>query len=73
NEYELQLLLSQPYDKKNAILELHPGAGGTESQDWADMLLRMYTRWAEKQNFKVETLDYLPGEEAGVKSVTLLI
>src|SRR5690606_36130349 len=53
--------------------ELHPGAGGTESQDWASMLLRMYTRWAEKNNFKVETLDYLPGEEAGVKSVTLLI
>lgn len=73
NEYELQLLLSQPYDRKNAMLELHPGAGGTESQDWADMLLRMYTRWAEKQGFKVETLDYLPGEEAGVKSVTLLI
>lgn len=73
NEYELQLLLSEPYDKSNAILELHPGAGGTESQDWASMLLRMYTRWAEKRGFKVETLDYLPGEEAGVKSVTLLI
>ncbi|WP_407928624.1 peptide chain release factor 2 [Alkalihalobacterium elongatum] len=73
NEYELQLLLSEPYDKNNAILELHPGAGGTESQDWASMLLRMYTRWAEKKGFKVETLDYLPGEEAGVKSVTLLI
>ncbi len=73
NEYELQLLLSEPYDKNNALLELHPGAGGTESQDWASMLLRMYTRWAEKKGFKVETLDYLPGEEAGVKSVTLLI
>ncbi|MFV8826496.1 peptide chain release factor 2 [Alkalihalobacterium sp. APHAB7] len=73
NEYELQLLLSEPYDKNNAILELHPGAGGTESQDWASMLLRMYTRWAEKKGFKVETLDYLPGDEAGVKSVTLLI
>lgn len=73
NEYELQLLLSEPYDKNNAILELHPGAGGTESQDWASMLLRMYTRWAEKRGFKVETLDYLPGDEAGVKSVTLLI
>ena len=72
-EYELQLLLSQPYDKRNAILELHPGAGGTESQDWAEMLLRMYTRWADKQGYKVETLDYLPGDEAGVKSVTLLI
>ncbi|MBO8176136.1 peptide chain release factor 2 [Aeribacillus pallidus] len=73
NKFELQLLLSEPYDKNNAILELHPGAGGTESQDWASMLLRMYTRWAEKKGFKVETLDYLPGEEAGIKSVTLLI
>ncbi|PXW91493.1 peptide chain release factor 2 (bRF-2) [Streptohalobacillus salinus] len=73
NDFELMMLLSEPYDKNNAILELHPGAGGTESQDWASMLLRMYTRWAEKRGFKVETLDYLPGEEAGVKSVTLLI
>ncbi len=73
NRYELYILLSEPYDKNNAILELHPGAGGTESQDWASMLLRMYTRWAEAKGFKVETLDYLPGEEAGVKSVTLLI
>ncbi len=71
--FQLQLLLSEPYDKNNAILELHPGAGGTESQDWAEMLLRMYRRWAEKRNFKVEVLDYLPGDEAGVKSVTLLI
>ena len=73
NEYELQLLLSEPHDKNNAILELHPGAGGTESQDWGSMLLRMYQRWAEKKGFKVETLDYLPGDEAGIKSVTLLI
>ncbi|MFD3446538.1 peptide chain release factor 2 [Microbacteriaceae bacterium 4G12] len=73
NEYELQLLLKDPYDKNNAILELHPGAGGTESQDWGSMLLRMYTRWAEKRGFKVETLDYLPGDEAGIKSVTLSI
>ncbi|MGG3571560.1 peptide chain release factor 2 [Bacillus gobiensis] len=73
NEFELQLLLSEPYDKNNAILELHPGAGGTESQDWGAMLLRMYTRWAERKGFKVETLDYLPGDEAGIKSVTLLI
>ncbi|WP_179037378.1 peptide chain release factor 2 [Paenibacillus sp. URB8-2] len=72
-EFELQLLLNQPYDKLNAILELHPGAGGTESQDWGQMLLRMYTRWAEKRGFKVEVLDYLPGDEAGIKSVTLLI
>ncbi len=73
NEFELQLLLSEPYDKNNAILELHPGAGGTESQDWGSLLLRMYTRWAEKKGFKVETLDYLPGDEAGIKSVTLSI
>ncbi|GGF31390.1 peptide chain release factor 2 [Halobacillus andaensis] len=73
NEFELNILLSEPYDKNNAILELHPGAGGTESQDWASMLLRMYTRWAEKKGFSVQTMDYLPGEEAGVKSVTLLI
>ncbi|NPC94301.1 peptide chain release factor 2 [Bacillus sp. WMMC1349] len=73
NEFELQLLLSEPYDKNNAILELHPGAGGTESQDWGSMLLRMYTRWSERRGFKVETLDYLPGDEAGIKSVTLLI
>ena len=73
NNYELQLLLSDPYDQNNAILELHPGAGGTESQDWGSILLRMYTRWAEKKGFKVETLNYLPGDEAGIKSVTLLI
>lgn len=73
NDFELQMLLSEPYDANNAILELHPGAGGTESQDWASMLLRMYQRWAEGKSFKVETLDYLPGDEAGVKSVTLLI
>ncbi len=73
NEFELQMLLSEPYDANNAILELHPGAGGTESQDWASMLLRMYQRWAEDRGFKVETVDYLPGDEAGVKSVTLLI
>jgi peptide chain release factor 2 len=71
NQYELEMLLSEPYDKNNAILELHPGAGGTESQDWGSMLLRMYTRWAEKRGFKVTTLDYLPGDEAGLKSVTL--
>ncbi len=73
DEFELNLLLSEPYDKNNAILELHPGAGGTESQDWGSLLLRMYTRWAEKKGFKVETLHYLPGEEAGIKSVTLAI
>lgn len=72
-DFELQMLLSEPYDKNNAILELHPGAGGTESQDWGSMLLRMYTRWAEKSGFKVTTIDYLPGDEAGIKSVTLQI
>lgn len=71
--YELSLLLNEPYDKNNALLELHPGAGGTESQDWGSMLLRMYIRWAESHGFQVETLDYLAGEEAGIKSVTLLI
>src|SRR5699024_3384648 len=55
NDFELQMLLSEPYDANNAILELHPGAGGTESQDWASILLRMYQRWAEGQNYKVET------------------
>jgi len=73
NAYELEHLLNEPYDANNAILELHPGAGGTESQDWASMLLRMYQRWAEQKSYTVETLNYLPGDEAGVKSVTLLI
>lgn len=72
-DFELQLLLKEPYDKNNAILELHPGAGGTESQDWAEMLLRMYRRYAERRGYSVEVLNYLPGDEAGVKSVTLLI
>ena len=73
NQFELDMLLSEPYDANNAILELHPGAGGTESQDWASILLRMYQRWAESRNFQVETMNYLPGDEAGVKSVTLSI
>lgn len=73
NQFEISILLSGPYDQNNAILEIHPGAGGTESQDWAEMLLRMYMRYAERMNFKVEVLDYLAGEEAGIKSVTLLI
>ncbi len=72
-KFELELMLSGTYDKNNAIVELHPGAGGTESQDWALILLRMYTRWAEDKGFKVEVVDYLPGDEAGVKSVTLLV
>ncbi|MCF8106555.1 MAG: peptide chain release factor 2 [Desulfohalobiaceae bacterium] len=68
---ELKTLLSNEEDKADAILEIHPGAGGTEAQDWAEILLRMYTRWAEDNDFKTELLDFLPGEEAGVKSVTL--
>ena len=70
---ELEVLLSEPYDANNAILELHAGAGGTEAQDWTQMLLRMYTRWAESHGFSVETMDLLPGDEAGVKSVTIFI
>ncbi|WOV89143.1 peptide chain release factor 2 [Sporosarcina oncorhynchi] len=72
-DFDLQMLLSDEYDRNNAVLEIHSGAGGTESQDWASMLLRMYTRWSEHQGFKVETLDYQAGDEAGVKSVTLSI
>lgn len=72
-QYRLNLLLNGPYDANNAILEIHPGAGGTESQDWGSMLLRMYTRWAEQHGFKVETLDYQAGDVAGINSVTLLI
>lgn len=68
DQFELQLLLDGPHDANNAILELHPGAGGTESQDWASMLLRMYQRYCEQNGFNVETVDYLPGDEAGVKA-----
>ena len=71
--FELQMLLSDEHDQNSAILEIHSGAGGTESQDWASMLLRMYTRWAEQHDYKVETLDYQAGDEAGIKSVTLSI
>lgn len=70
---ELETLLSGKYDQNNAILTLHPGAGGTESQDWAEMLFRMYTRWAESHGYRVEILDMLPGDEAGIKSVTVSI
>lgn len=72
-ELELELMLSGQYDANNAILNLHAGAGGTEAQDWTQMLLRMYVRWAERKKFKVETLDLLPGDEAGVKSATIMI
>ena len=73
DNFRTETLLSGEYDSNNAIISLHPGAGGTESQDWASMLLRMYTRWAEKKKFKVKTLDLQPGDVAGIKSVTLLI
>ncbi len=73
DQEELNLLFGGRYDEKNAILALHPGAGGLEAQDWTEILLRMYTRWAEKKGFKTEILDILPGEEAGIKSVTFLI
>ena len=72
-EAEIQFFLNGKTDKNNAILTIHPGAGGTESQDWAEMLLRMYSRWAEKMKFKTEIVDYLPGDEAGLKSVTMEI
>ena len=70
---ELATLLSGPYDSHNAVLSMHAGAGGTESQDWVEMLLRMYTRYCERHGYKVDTLDYLPGDEAGVKSVTISV
>ncbi|MBO4295417.1 MAG: peptide chain release factor 2 [Desulfovibrio sp.] len=71
DDTEMVTLLGDEEDSKNAILEIHPGAGGTEAQDWAEMLLRLYTRWAARRGFKCEEMDYLPGEEAGVKRVTL--
>ncbi len=73
SEFKLEILLNGEYDNNNAVLSIHAGAGGTEAQDWASMLLRMYTRYAEKHGFKVETLDFQKEEEAGIKSVTLLI
>ena len=72
-DLSVMLLLSSPYDESNAIMEIHSGAGGTEACDWADMLYRMYLRYAEKKNYKVELLDYQAGEEAGIKSVTFLV
>lgn len=72
-ETELGMLLAAEEDSQDAILEIHPGAGGTESQDWAEMLLRMYTRWANTHAFTVEELDFIAGDEAGIKSVTLRI
>lgn len=69
-EFENKVLLDGPFDNLNAIVEIHPGAGGTESHDWASMLSRMYLRWCEQKEYKVEILDYLVGEEAGIKSIT---
>lgn len=71
DELELKMMLSGAHDVKAAILSIHPGAGGTESQDWAQMLMRMYLRWCERSGFKAEVVDLLPGEEAGIKSVTI--
>lgn len=73
DDFELETILNGEYDDNNAILSIHPGAGGTESQDWAEMLYRMYVRWAERHGYKVDVLDYLDGDEAGIKSVTLMI
>ena len=73
DKLELETFLSNKYDTNNAIITIHPGAGGTESQDWAEMLYRMYSRWATKNNFEVKEVDYLEGDEAGLKSVTFEI
>jgi len=70
---EIEMLLAGDNDRRNAICTIHPGAGGTESQDWAEMLLRMYLKWAEQRGFKAEVLEYQPGEEAGLKSVTFRV
>jgi peptide chain release factor 2 len=71
--FEVECMFSEEHDENNALLTIHAGAGGTEAQDWVDMLLRMYLRWAEVKEFKTDILDYLPGDEAGVKSVTVMI
>ena len=73
DEFEFQLTLGGEYDQHNAILAIHAGAGGTESQDWAEMLMRMYLRWAERRGFKAEVLDTSPGDEAGIKSTTIAV
>jgi peptide chain release factor 2 len=70
---EISVMLSNPDDASNAIVSIHPGAGGTESQDWASMLYRMYLRWAERNDFKIELLDYQNGDEAGIKDVSFII
>jgi peptide chain release factor 2 len=70
---EVKKMLGGEYDRSNAIITIHPGAGGTESQDWAEMLLRMYTKWSERRGFKREVFDYQPGEQAGIKSATVAL
>lgn len=71
--FRIEILLSGDYDRNNAILNLHAGVGGTDAQDWTEMLLRMYTRWCDSKGYKISTLDYLPGDEAGIKGVTLKV
>lgn len=73
NDYKIQMLLSGDYDKNNAILTLHVGVGGTDANDWTEMLFRMYTRWCEKKGYSTEILDLLNGDEAGIKSVTIRV
>ncbi len=73
DKLEINILLSEKYDKNNAIITLHPGAGGTESQDWAEMLYRMYSRWSLKNGYNVKELEFIEGDEAGIKSVTFLV
>jgi len=71
--FEVECMFSGEHDENNALITIHAGAGGTEAQDWVDMLLRMYLRWAEEKEFKTDILDYLPGDEAGVKGVTVMV
>src|SRR5208283_5546520 len=73
DDIELKILLSGELDKNNAIITIHPGAGGTESQDWAEMLMRMYVRWAERHGFKIVIADLQPGDEAGIKGTTFTV
>ena len=72
-DLELQMILGDPKDAQDAIITIHPGAGGTESQDWAEMLYRMYTRWIERKGFKKDIMDYQPGDEAGIKDLTMTV
>jgi peptide chain release factor 2 len=72
-QLEFEIMLSGEHDRKGAILEIHSGAGGTDAQDWAEMLLRMYLRWCENKGYQTQNLDLLPGEEAGIKSTTVMV